>query len=292
MFENVEQLEKEIIEFEQNILASRDLIISLRNINDSIKNQNESISKELQKIIAQFKAIPGEISDDNIAFQNALNEANKALFDANKKELDTYNLGIKKSVDSIHAYESGLEQRYDALLKDTYDSLTKTEENINAKIDKAVYDIHVYEKQVEAKAEELLATMNSQIKQTQSDFLNNTQRFVDLIHSYEDSLESRNQDVINKTIEMLNNCIESTEKSFKEETNKYTNELLSSVTEMKRYEQLLDAKYNELIIQAQQTNDALMNQINKTYKAVNSKSNLLMVMVIISIVVSAIAIIL
>lgn len=252
MFENVEQLEKEIIEFEQNVLASRDLIISLRNINDTIKSQNEMMGKELQKVVAQLKAVPGEIEEDNIAFQNALSESNKSLYDANKKDLDAYNLEIQKAVDSIHAYE----------------------------------------KEIENKSNDLIASLNSQLNQTQSDFLNNTQKIVELIHSYEATLESRNKDVINETKDMLANYIESAEHSFKEESDKYTKELIASVTEMKRYEQLLDAKYNELIAQAQKTNEGLLNQINITYKAVNSKSTILMAMIIICIIVSAIAIIL
>lgn len=147
--------------------------------------------------------MPWHIERVHLAEGDTPRHCHRCVFYLAKDKYCTRTIG--KCYSSAHC-EYYSESLADKQLDDERHSAPSISKFSTESIVKAIYDIHVYEKQVEAKAEELLATMNSQIKQTQSDFLNNAQRFANLIYSYEYSLESRNQDVINKTIEMLNNC--------------------------------------------------------------------------------------
>ena len=56
MFDNIEQLEREITEFRQNILASKDLLSTMRSLVDAMKRQSSGVQTTTLSVVAKLDA--------------------------------------------------------------------------------------------------------------------------------------------------------------------------------------------------------------------------------------------
>lgn len=121
MFENVEQLEREIKEFEQNILASKALIQNIKEATAAIKEQNERFGDESDRLILRINEVPADIDEtvkDNI---NRLIEENKNITD-----------GLSAIASEVKTYEGMIEDKYDAMLSETMQKLNEVLSEISS----------------------------------------------------------------------------------------------------------------------------------------------------------------
>ena len=107
MFETIEELEKQVAEFEQNILASKALIKSIDGVNSSIHNQQKDFDEQAAALLAQMTSIKdavtsavNEINANNNTFiadtAKALSEQIASL----NQSTETYLDGLKNSNDN------------------------------------------------------------------------------------------------------------------------------------------------------------------------------------------------
>ena len=101
MFESIEELEKQVEEFEKNILASKALIKSIENISTSIKVQQEDFDKKSNELLVTIEELKSSISN-NI---NELNKNNNDLVSSTTKALTEqivdYNTSVSVLIDGL-----------------------------------------------------------------------------------------------------------------------------------------------------------------------------------------------
>lgn len=121
MFENVEQLEREIKEFEQNILASKALIQNIKEATAAIKEQNERFGDESDRLILRINEVPADIDETVKENINRLIEENKNITD-----------GLSAITSEVKTYEGMIEDKYDAMLSETMQKLNEVLSEISS----------------------------------------------------------------------------------------------------------------------------------------------------------------
>lgn len=121
MFENVEQLEREIKEFEQNILASKALIQNIKEATAAIKEQNERFGDESDRLILRINEVPADIDETVKENINRLIEENKNITD-----------GLSAIASEVKTYEGMIEDKYDAMLSETMQKLNEVLSEISS----------------------------------------------------------------------------------------------------------------------------------------------------------------
>ena len=230
MFENVEQLEREIKEFEQNILASKALIQNIKEATAAIKQQNERFGDESDRLILRINEVPADIDETVKENINRLIEENKNIAD-----------GLSAIASEVKTYEGMIEDKYDAMLSETMQKLN-----------------------------EVLSEVSS----------------------YKTAAKKGNDETILKANEMLMATVEAAAESFKTESGKYTESLDKLTAQLTKSEAELESKYKELIAKSENTNGQIIKELAELKSTVNSKNTLIMILVVVSIVVSAVAIVL
>ena len=230
MFENVEQLEREIKEFEQNILASKALIQNIKEATAAIKQQNERFGDESDRLILRINEVPADIDETVKENINRLIEENRNIAD-----------GLSAIASEVKTYEGMIEDKYDEMLSETMQKLN-----------------------------EVLSEVSS----------------------YKTAAKKGNDETLLKANEMLMATVEAAAESFKTESGKYTESLDKLTVQLTKSEAELESKYKELIAKSENTNSQIIKELAELKSTVNSKNTLIMILVVVSIVVSAVAIIL
>ena len=230
MFENVEQLEREIKEFEQNILASKALIQNINEATAAIKEQNERFGDESDRLILRINEVPADIDETVKENINRLIEENRNIAD-----------GLSAIASEVKTYEGMIEDKYDEMLSETMQKLN-----------------------------EVLSEVSS----------------------YKTAAKKGNDETLLKANEMLMATVEAAAESFKTESGKYTESLDKLTVQLTKSEAELESKYKELIAKSENTNSQIIKELAELKSTVNSKNTLIMILVVVSIVVSAVAIVL
>ena len=230
MFENVEQLEREIKEFEQNILASKALIQNIKEATAAIKQQNERFGDESDRLILRINEVPADIDETVKENINRLIEENRNISD-----------GLSAIASEVKTYEGMIEDKYDAMLSETMQKLN-----------------------------EVLSEVSS----------------------YKTAAKKGNDETLLKANEMLMATVEAAAESFKTESGKYTESLDKLTAQLTNSEAELESKYKEMIAKSENTNSQIIKELAELKSTVNSKNTLIMILVVVSIVVSAVAIVL
>ena len=112
------------------------------------------------------------------------------------------------------------------------------------------------------------------------------------VSSYKTAAKKGNDETLLKANEMLMATVEAAAESFKTESGKYTESLDKLTVQLTKSEAELESKYKELIAKSENTNSQIIKELAELKSTVNSKNTLIMILVVVSIVVSAVAIIL
>lgn len=230
MFENVEQLEREIKEFEQNILASKALIQNIKEATAAIKEQNERFGNESDRLILRINEVPADIDETVKENIDRLIEENRNIAD-----------GLSAITSEVKTYEGMIEDKYDAMLSETMQKLN-----------------------------EVLSEVSS----------------------YKTAVKEGNDETLLKANELLKATVENAAENFKTESGKYTEALDKLTVQLTKSEAELESKYRELIAKSENTNGQIMKELAEIKSTVNSKNTLIIILVVVSIIVSAVAIIL
>lgn len=130
MFENLDELEKEIESLHNNILASNNLLDSLNKLKESIVNENENVkvvNKSVQKTEDAIKDATDEI---NTGVSDSINNAlNKQFNELKNTESNIENILVKTT--------EKIDQQNSEALKNHLDEFVKITSEVNSKLENA-----------------------------------------------------------------------------------------------------------------------------------------------------------
>ncbi len=126
MIGSIEELEKQIEQFQNNMMASGEMVTSLKLMLEQIKNQNESFEQKSSALINRIDAIPTAIDNANAASNSRIktdvsNELGQAV-QSFTNEQNRYFQGLEQTYKAIRSAEGKLEVSYEGFL----DTLEKT----------------------------------------------------------------------------------------------------------------------------------------------------------------------
>ena len=127
MFETVEELEKQVAEFEQNILASKALIKSIDGVNSSIHNQQKDFDEQAAALLAQMTSIKDAVTSAEI------NANNNTFIADTAKALSEQIASLNQSTET---YLDGLRNSNDNQLKSAVNSLSDSQKEYTNRIEK------------------------------------------------------------------------------------------------------------------------------------------------------------
>lgn len=87
MFESIDQLEKEVKEFEKNILASSELIQNVQKLTAAVQQEQQQITVELEKVIAEINAQKQTNEEQLHDMLQAVTERNQLLCENTEMQL-------------------------------------------------------------------------------------------------------------------------------------------------------------------------------------------------------------
>ena len=211
MFENMEQLEREIKEFEQNILASRDLIASIRDTADAVASQNETVKIQIGKVVEQLKKVPADIDNHNAVHIQNLQESNKKYLEDTEHDLEIVLKNLNSTVTAIKAYEKTLENTND-------ESVKKVQRMIDGSLTAAADD---FVKTVNQYQEGLSQGVKS-FEKTSEDYVEQMMETVEELKKYEKILTSRYEKLLVE-VEETNSKVTATVRSVEEKIEEIKN---------------------------------------------------------------------
>ena len=101
MFENVDQLEREVREFQENILASKELVRNLEQLVVAAKAQQEQLVKSTDDLL---RSIPTSVEGKNSALRAEIQQA------ADRMQADS-NAAVNKAISEVQrAHQQHIEQ--------------------------------------------------------------------------------------------------------------------------------------------------------------------------------------
>ena len=120
MLGSIEELEKEIEQFQNNMMASGEMVTSLKQMLEQIKNQNESFEQKSSALISRIDALPTAIDNANSASNSRIkadvsNELGQAV-QSFTNEQNRYLQGLEQTYKAIKSAEGKLEVSYEGFL--------------------------------------------------------------------------------------------------------------------------------------------------------------------------------
>ena len=142
MIGTIEELEKEIDQFQKNVMASSELVALLGQMLDRIEDQNTSFEQKSDALISKVDNLPTAIEDansvNNLAIKNdvssELAKALKTFNDEQNRYITGLELTRKKIQDYLERSEAQ-ERNFDEKVKDQMESFANRSEIIISKVD-------------------------------------------------------------------------------------------------------------------------------------------------------------
>ena len=272
MFDNVKQLENEIKDFEQNILASKELVQNVKSVAEAVKQQTESLNSESGRIMRELQAVPANLRSVNEEFAEQLQKETQKVNEDFSRQIQAYLSNLESSTAEVKKYHETLTTRYTELLGRTQKKMDEVSSDIGTKIADETGKIN--------------ASLNKQVQQ----YLNAIETSTTDVKKYHETLTTKYNALLSETQKEMDTAIVKASESFKTESEKYTAELIASVEALKKYETTLNSKYDSLLKESEQLQSKVTNDITEIKNAVSNKMTILLVLVIISIVLSAVGI--
>lgn len=161
MFESIEELEKQVAEFEQNILASKALIKSIDGVNTSIHNRQKDFDKHATELLSQMAYITKSIT---IAVNEINNNNNRLISDTAKnltEQIASFNQSASK-------YLENFKDSNDNQLKSAVKSLSDSQKEYTNRIDDFEESTHQAVDTIVQQSNEFKTTTNNAVEEMKS----------------------------------------------------------------------------------------------------------------------------
>ena len=170
-------------------------------------------------------------------------------------------------------------------------------ESLNSESGKIMRELQAVPANLRSVNEEFVDQLQRETQKVNDDFSRQIQAYFSYLESstaevkkYHETLTTKYNLLLAETQKEMDAAIVKASESFKTESEKYTAELIASVEALKKYEATLNSKYDSLLKKSEQLQIKVTNDISEIKNAVNGKMTILMVLVIVSIVLSAVGI--
>lgn len=286
MLETIEELEKEIDEFQNNIAASGEMVLALKQMIEQIKQQNSEFDMQSKSLLSRLDILPSNIENTIIAnnerirsdVASELNKSLQAFSDEQEKYIVSLQ-NVQKTIQEILCLAKEQGNSFDektAVMIDKINSVVKqlSEEisNTNALLENIIHNaVKEYSEVAREQGEsfrEQTNLMNENIKSALSDLNGKIQNTTNLLKQDIDvSVLERNKEVIVAQ-------------------EKYIKEIDSVNVSMKKCEEALDGKYKDFLSVLEKMNISNIYEQNIQLKEeLRKKTTILMVISAVSILI-------
>ncbi len=289
MLETIEELEKEIDEFQNNIAASGEMVLALKQMIEQIKQQNSEFDMQSKALLSRLDTLPANIENTTIANNERIrsdvaSELNKSL-QAFSEEQGKYIIslqGVQKTIQEFSdlAKEQGnsfdektaeMTDKIDLVVKKLSEEISNTNTSLENIIHNAVQEYSEVAKEQGKSFREQTNVMTENMNSALSDLNGKIQNTTNLLKQDIDvSVSERNKEVIVAQ-------------------EKYIKEIDSVNVSMKKCEEALDSKYKDFMSVLEKMNISNIYEQNIQLKEeFRKKTTILMVISAVSILIGVV----
>lgn len=289
MLETIEELEKEIDEFQSNIAASGEMVLALKQMIEQIKQQNSEFDMQSKALLSRLDTLPTNIENTTIANNERIksdvaSELNKSLQEFSEEQ-GKYIIslqGVQKTIQEFSdlAKEQGnsfdektaeMTDKIDSVVKKLSEEISNTNTSLENIIHKAVQEYSEVAREQGKSFREQTNVMNENMNSALSDLNGKIQNTTNLLKQDIDvSVSERNKEVIVAQ-------------------EKYIKEIDSVNVSMKKCEEALDSKYKDFLSVLEKMNISNIYEQNIQLKEeFRKKTTILMVISAVSILIGVV----
>lgn len=303
MLNTIEDLEKEIDEFQNNMSASGEMVQALKQMVDQLKQQNSEFDMQSKALLARMDNLPSSIENTELANNERIrNDVASEFTKAIKKFTELQNgyvTALQEMKQNISDYavearaqKEKLEELPTEIVKIENDNNKVIIDKISAELEDVVTKFtdvnNAYKMVLEEVKNEMQGYVNS-AKSQEGILIKAASELADKIDDSIQKIEVQNENANNVLKSDVDNIIVARNKELTDAQDRYLKEMQHTNDMMKSCEAKLESKYSEFLDTLEKMNISNLYEQNTQLKSELSKrTTLLMVLVAISIVIGVI----
>lgn len=305
MLNTIEDLEKEIDEFQNNMSASGEMVQALKQIVDQMKQQNSEFDMQSKALLARLDNLPASIENTELANNERIrtdvaSEFTKAIKQFTELQ-NGYVTALQEMKQNISGYaveareqKKKLEELPTEIVKIENDNNKVIIDKISAELEDVVTKFtdvnNAYKMVLEEIKNEMQGYVNS-AKSQEGILIKAASEMDDKIDDSIQKIKIQNENANNLLKSDVDNIIVARNKELTDAQDRYLKEMQHTNEMMKSCEAKLESKYSEFLDTLEKMNISNLYEQNTQLKSELSKrTTLLMVLVAISIVIGVIGI--
>lgn len=303
MLNTIEDLEKEIDEFQNNMAASGEMVQALKQIVDQMKQQNSEFDMQSKALLARMDNLPSSIENTELANNERIRNDVASEFAKAIKQFTELQNGyvtalqeVKQNISdyAVEAREQKekLEELPTEIVKIENDNNKVIIDKISAELEDVVTKFtdvnNAYKMVLEEIKNEMQGYVNS-AKSQEGILIKAASELADKIDDSIQKIEVQNENANNVLKSDVDNIIVARNKELTDAQDRYLKEMQHTSEMMKSCEAKLESKYSEFLDTLEKMNISnLYEQNTKLKSELSKRTSLLMVLVAISIVIGVI----
>ena len=303
MLNTIEDLEKEIDEFQSNMSASGEMVQALKQIVDQVKQQNSEFDMQSKALLARLDNLPASIENTELANNERIRTDVASEFTKAIKQFTELQNGYVTALQEMKQNVSGyaveareqkekLEELPTEIVKIENDNNKVIIDKISAELEDVVTKFtdvnNAYKMVLEEIKNEMQGYVNS-AKSQEGILIKAASEMADKIDDSIQKIKIQNENANNLLKSDVDNIIIARNKELTDAQDRYLKEMQYTNEMMKSCEAKLESKYSEFLDTLEKMNISNLYEQNMKLKSELSKrTTLLMVLVAISIVIGVI----
>lgn len=200
MLGTIEELEKDIEQFQSNVAASGEVVVLLKQMVEQVRKQNEDFETKSQTLISHVEGLP-------IAIENANNTSNTRVKNDVAYEIDrmvqSFSTEQSKYLENLELTRSQI-QKYISQVERQEETIKEKFETVVKKFDEVLSELVAANKK---NTTELLDTFSKVVKERNDEFEKKQQRYIDVAEKTQANIadcEKKLDEKYNEFIDILN----------------------------------------------------------------------------------------
>lgn len=303
MLNTIEDLEKEIDEFQSNMSASGEMVQALKQIVDQVKQQNSEFDMQSKALLARLDNLPSSIENTELANNERIrtdvaSEFTKAIKQFTELQngyvtaLQDMKQNISDYVVAAREQKEKLEDLPTEIVKIENDNNKVIIEKVSAELEGVVTKFtevnNAYKEVLEEIKNEVQGYVNS-AKAQEGILIKASTEMADKIEASMQNVETQNETANNVLKSDVDNIIVARNKELTDAQDRYLKEMQHTSEMVKSCEAKLESKYSEFLDTLEKMNISNLYEQNTQLKSELSKrTTLLVILIAISIVIGVI----
>lgn len=280
MLGTMEDLEKEIDEFQNNIAASGEMVLALKQMTEQIKQQNSEFDMQSKALLSRLDTLPSSVENTAIANNERVRseiaaELNKSLrlFSEEQEKYITSLKSVQSTIQGLSDKAKEQEGLFDEKTAVMADKIELTLKQLTEEIEKTNSDLKT---DIQRNNETIKDDVNTIILERTNEVTSAQEKYIEEIGNVNISmkqggeiLEHRYGDFLselNKTQENLKHDIDTVMSERNKEVisaqEKYIGEIGNVNASIKQSAEILGHKYGDFLSELNKTEDTLKQNIN------------------------------